>query len=161
LLKFAQGQYSAAATDFDDSSRLNPADGYGHLWRYLARARSDGPVAAKEELEKAAAARTDKAWPTPLIELFLGRTDITAVRKAADIDDPFKRRGQTCEADFYIGEFQLQNQRAQEARALFKAAQDGCPLGYIEAYATVAELKRLGPPANAARPGASAAMLTR
>jgi lipoprotein NlpI len=161
LLKFAQGQYSAAATDFDDSSRLSPANGYRPVWRYLARIRSDDPVAAKEELEKAAAARIDTTWPTPLIELFLGRADIAAVRKATDTADAIRRRGQVCEADFFIGELHLQNQQPQEALALLNAAQDGCPPDYVEAYAAAAELKRLGSPVNAALPGAPAASSAR
>jgi lipoprotein NlpI len=147
--------------DFDESSRLNPSDGYRPLWRYLARARSVSLVVAKEELEKTAAARTDKTWPTPLIELFLGRTDIAAVRQAADTNDAVKRRGQACEADFFIGALNLQNQRTQEARALFEAALDGCPPNYPEAYAAAAELKRLSLSVNAARSGASAASSTR
>jgi len=51
---------------------------------------------------------------------------------------------QTCEANLYIGELDLQRAAKADATSLFEAATASCPPDYIESFTAKAELKALG-----------------
>ena len=53
------------------------------------------------------------------------------------------RVGQSCEADFYIGAYQIEKGAQADARTLFQSAVDHCLHDYIEYPAAKLELKRL------------------
>jgi lipoprotein NlpI len=98
------------------------------------RAQEDG----RTELSTLAAKLQTKDWPYPLIELFLGKQSPEAAMAAAG--KPEER----CEAQFYIGEWQLlQGRRAAAARTL-EAAAGTCPKDFLEYEGAQADLKRLG-----------------
>ena len=105
------------------------------IWRYLACERAGESGAA--ELEANAARLKDNDWPRPVIELYLGRTLPEELLSVAG--KPEER----CEAEFYIGEWNLlRGDRAAAATALRTVA-DTCPKPFFEYVGAVAELKRM------------------
>jgi hypothetical protein len=59
---------------------------------------------------------------------------------AANDSDPKTKLGQTCEANFYGGEFALTKKKKQEALPLLKLAARDCPRAFIESTAAISEL---------------------
>ncbi len=95
----------------------------------------------KPEAERRALA----PWPGAIFALYLGKSTPEAVRAAAEREtDPALRAKRTCDADFYLGEYQLEKGAADEARRLFQSAADGCPASAREAAFARFELNRLG-----------------
>jgi len=107
------------------------------LWLYLASSRSPE---AKAEFKKDAAHVYLAKWPGPLIRLYLGQVTPEDVLQSARDPDAAKSAMQTCQANFYVGEyFSLQGNRA-EAIALLTKAKDACPRGLLEYPAAKSEL---------------------
>ena len=62
---------------------------------------------------------------------------------AARADDDDSRKGQLCEADFYLGMYQVEKEVPDEARRLFQSAIDRCPHNFMEYTVAQQELRRL------------------
>jgi lipoprotein NlpI len=92
---------------------------------------------ACEELSKAAGKIDAKAWPYPIVELFLGRKSLQAVETAAS--KPEER----WEAQFYIGEWQLLQRASAQAAKTLQTAADICPKDFVEYRGAMEELKRI------------------
>jgi lipoprotein NlpI len=139
LAKLYAGAVPAAMADFSQASRLDPRYAYYALWiDIIDKRRNDAGSLAQ------AAARLDMTkWPAPVVRLFLGETTPDAVIAAAADPDPVTRRGQLCEANFYVGQFALQHGATQEAARLFRPAAADCPPAFVEGPAAVAELAAL------------------
>ncbi len=120
-----------------DSFGRVPAGGrlsaYALLWRFLADAKSD--------VAKAAATLDLKRWPGPIVNLLAGRATVPEVFASAKDGDA---DAQTCEADFYVGEWQLHAGNRDEARRLIAEAARACGIEMIELGAAKSELKRRG-----------------
>lgn len=125
-----------AEADFKKANQLNPQDPYAALWLDLTERRNDVP----SHLAETAKQLDMTAWPAPVIRQFLGELSAAQTIAAAADEDPKKQVGQTCEANFYSGEFALLKKNRPEATRLFKLAAKDCPLGFIESTAAVAEL---------------------
>ena len=67
-----------------------------------------------------------------------------AVLAAADDKNQFTKRGQICEANFYIGQSALIKGAKNDAIRFFRLAANDCPRSFIEWDAAKAELKALG-----------------
>jgi lipoprotein NlpI len=79
-----------------------------------------------------------------VVSVFIGASDTGALRAAAaDAPDDPTRRGQACEADFYLGVLAAENGASQEARRLLQSAVATCPQDFVEWSAAGLELKRL------------------
>jgi len=76
--------------------------------------------------------------------MFVGEIKQDAVLHAADNSDPALKRAQTCEANFYGGQYALITGARDDAVKLFEAAAKDCPHGFLEGIAAAAELKGLG-----------------
>src|SRR5579871_654597 len=85
-----------AEADFRKATELNPTDAYAALWRELAERRNNAP----SHLAEAAKKLDMKAWPTPVIRLFLGEISIEQTLAAPSDSDAQVKAAQTCEADF-------------------------------------------------------------
>ena len=164
-VRFAFGNFGLAADDLARAAKANPRNPYAALWRYLAVARTGNTSTA--ELLNASGAFDAAAWPAPVVAYYLGKTSADAVRAAADKGDAQTRRGQQCEAEFYLGEFVLaqaagkidpgrikpdqpdQNLYALDPEAIRRAkpmlvrAAEICPAGFTERMGAVGELKRM------------------
>ena len=137
VAQFNNGNFKAASTELLRSIELKD-DIYAMLFRYVARARAGETIAAAE-LEANAGRLKTKEWPYAVIELYLGRRTPELALDAAGTPD------HRCEAQFYIGQWQIMKGNSAEAAASLKEAVDTCPRTFIEYASAVAELKRLQP----------------
>jgi tetratricopeptide (TPR) repeat protein len=118
LAKLYAGALPAAMADLVAASRLDPQYAYYALWiDIIDRRRNEAG-----SLRQAAAHLDMTKWPAPVIRLFLGETTPAAVLAAAADPDPATRKGQLCEANFYGGEFALQQGAKSEATRRFRLA---------------------------------------
>lgn len=133
---FVTGNFTAAAADLLGANQLAERP-YAMLWRFLALGHlgQDGAT----ELRGNAARLTTKNWPYPVIEYYLG--DRTLAHMRAAVGNPNDK----CEAEFYLGEWQLVHGNSGDARAALQTAADTCPTYFNEYDAALAELKRLKP----------------
>ena len=130
------GHNADAVADFKKTAELNPKDAYAALWRDLAERRNDAP----SHLAEAAKQLDMTVWPAPVIRQFLGEFTAEQTFGAAFDTDPAIKTAQTCEANFYGGEFALLKKNKKEAQRLLKLAADDCPPSFIESTAALAEL---------------------
>ncbi len=134
---FYAAHYGAAASDLARAVADKPADAYPALWLFIARSRAGDQSAAAE---LAANAKQLKAteWPYAVVELFLGQRTAEATLAAPAKPD------ERCEAQFYIGAWQLlQSDRAAGIESLRTAATT-CPKDFVEFMDAQAELRRIG-----------------
>jgi len=111
-------------------------DAYPMLYRFLARARAGDDAAA--ELAAHAAQLKNKAWPYPLIELFLGeRSPEDAVAAAAEQPQAH------IEALFHVAQWHLLRSDLGAAKARLRAVAARCPRQQPEYAIARAELGRL------------------
>lgn len=141
LAQWAYGRFSDAAATFAAVVKAQPEFAYGVLWRALAQGR--GGAAYDGEFAQNAAKLDLSKWPAPVIKLYLGQAVADDALKAAALGDADAVKNQTCEADFYVGEWQYMHNNQAAATALIQAAQATCSHDFVEYDAAVAELKRL------------------
>ena len=130
------GRIPDAEADFRKAAELNPKDAYAALWRDLAERRNNAP----SHLAEAAKQLDMTVWPAPVIRHFLGELDAEQIFGAAFDTDPKTKLAQTCEANFYSGEFALLKKNKKVAQRLLKLAADDCPRSFVESTAALAEL---------------------
>jgi len=139
LTKFYKGDFVGAADDFRKSNDLKP-ESFTVLRMYIARSRA-GASNANAEFAKAADELKSKNWPRPVIEFYLGERSAESMVAAAA--DNIERR---CDAQFYLGEWQImQNKRAEAAETLRGAVAEGCPKYLFEYVGAQVDLKRIAP----------------
>ena len=125
-----------AVADFKKAAELNPKDAYAAIWRDLAERRNNVP----SHLAEAAKQLDMNVWPAPVIRHFLGELNSEQVFGAAFDTDPKTKLSQTCEANFYSGEFALLKKDKKDAQRLLKLAANDCPPSFVESTAAIAEL---------------------
>jgi lipoprotein NlpI len=130
------GRIPDAVADFKKAAELDPKDAYAALWRELAERRNNAPSHLAEAVKQLDMA----VWPAPVIRHFLGELNAEQTFGAAFETDPKTKLAQTCEANFYSGEFALLKKNKKEAQRLLKLAADDCPQSFIESTAAIAEL---------------------
>jgi tetratricopeptide (TPR) repeat protein len=132
---FYRGDFVDAAADLSHGMGKD-LDTYPSLFRFLALSRAGQ---AASDLEPAARRMNSRDWPFAVFELYLGRRDPAATLAAAQQPE------QRCEAQFYVGEWQLLQGDRAAARQCFEEAVGICPKAFIEYTGSQAELRRLGP----------------
>ncbi|MEK6551225.1 MAG: tetratricopeptide repeat protein [Pseudomonadota bacterium] len=138
---YYKGEFALATADFNRAQELKP-DTYTALRLFLARTRSgtDG----RNELTANTVKLDTTKWPAPVVALYLGKSSPVAVLKSAEHADPKTHKEQLCEANFYIGQWQLTKGDRASATASLRTARDHCPKTFVEYTGAVHELKRLG-----------------
>jgi tetratricopeptide (TPR) repeat protein len=134
------GSVSKALADLERESTLQPQYPYMALWLEIIDKRAN----AASRLTQTTAKLDLTAWPVPIIRLYLGQATPQDTLAAANNPDPKIKTNQSCEANFYTGEFLLAQGNKDEATRLFRLAVTGCPKGYVELPAAKAELIALG-----------------
>lgn len=140
-------KFDSAAADFLQASDLAPMNrydgarrGFPLLWYAISAVRAGSFDAA------GFAKRVDRAdvddWPAPLLSHFLGKMKIEDVYAKAARGDGVVPAQQKCEADFYLGEWQIGRSDAG-GKGLIQEAEKECPHNFIEYFAARTELKRL------------------
>jgi lipoprotein NlpI len=140
LTQWESGKFDDASETFAQNMKLRPQNAYTVLWLDLSRAKAgktDGDLAER-------ASKLDPSkWPAPVINVFLGKSTPDQAAQAAALGDAKTQQGQTCEVNFYVGEWQLLHQNAAMAKPMLEAAASSCPHEFVEWPAANAELKRL------------------
>jgi lipoprotein NlpI len=141
IAEWELGRFEDAARSFKHVPADTRVSDYALLWSFLAGAKRN--AVASEVTEKAAGADL-KHWPGPIVRLIAGTTTAPDVFVSARQGDGDAQSAQTCEADFYVGEWQLYEGNRDEARRLLGEASRACSREMVELGAANAELKRLG-----------------
>lgn len=139
--RFYNSDFERAADDFLGAFRVEP-NLYTAMWLYIARKRGKA-ADAEEMLDSDTRGHRDGNWPTPVVMLYMGRTDADSVAAAATDRNARKDNEQRCEASFYLAHWHLLRGENERALALLKDAQAGCPKDFLEHEGAVAELRRL------------------
>jgi lipoprotein NlpI len=138
---FYSGNSANALADVGRAAQMSPKDAYMALWLDVIAQRSNVPSRLAESISNI----DMTVWPAPVVQLFVGRTTLTAVPAAAEDDDPDKKSAKVCEANFYSGELALrQKSSMDEAVRQLRSAATACPPNFTESFAAKAELKALG-----------------
>jgi clan AA aspartic protease (TIGR02281 family) len=136
FLLFEAGRFEAAEGNFAALLAIRP-NGIDAIWASMARTRRG--LEGSAILEKEIARMKDGGWPAPVMLHLLGRIDRDALFAAAVVDEK-KRKGQLCEARFYVAEHLIAAGKRDEARPLLEAARNECPQDFVEYGAALAEL---------------------
>jgi lipoprotein NlpI len=139
VANYYAGSFPLALADLDRASKLDPEYAYYALWIDIVDKRSNGASL----LPQAIAHINMSKWPAPVIRMFLGEATPADVLAAADDHDATTKKGQLCEANFYIGELALQKGDKAEATRLFRLAATGCAHEFVEGPSARAELEAL------------------
>jgi tetratricopeptide (TPR) repeat protein len=141
VIRLSKGDFASAADDLGHATDLaksvaatNGSFPHVIIYRYLARARLGED--AVPELRTNASLMAHKSWPVPMIELYLGGRSPEDALAAAGTP------GDHCEAEFYVGEWNLVHGNRDAAKQHLKAAVDTCPHSFGEYLIAAAELKR-------------------
>jgi lipoprotein NlpI len=138
--RYYAGDFVSAASDFYRAHQISPGM-YTALWLFLARKRAD--ISGEKTLAQEAGTTGAGAWPAPVVALYLGTTTPDAVIRAAAHPDPGRQRDLRCEANFYVGEWQILRGAREPAAQLLRDAESTCSRRFIEHEGAVAELRRL------------------
>src|SRR5262249_11378968 len=142
LAELYSNRAGLAVNDLTTAVKLAPTSHYPVIWLHIARLR-----AGQSDLQELAknAQNLDKAkWPWQIVDLVLCSSSPEAVRAAAEkADNPDTQREQACEADFYLGIYQLERDARDGARQLLESAKETCPRAFLEYSAANHELQRL------------------
>ena len=140
-LHWDQGSFSQAAADAVRAADLDRKNGYYALWTGLAAIRTGR--FDRTDLSRRASSFSPDAWPTPMLDFYRGAATADDVYRAATHVDAISAASRKCEADFYIGEWQLLGGNKAAARVLLNAALNECPRNFIVFGEARVELKRL------------------
>ncbi|MDX2204326.1 MAG: tetratricopeptide repeat protein [Hyphomicrobiaceae bacterium] len=125
------GELPVAADNFVRALRLSN-DMRAMLFLYIVRARQG--IDGRAELERHANRVPRKAWPNPVLQLYLGAREPQSVLAEA------RGEQQECEAHFYVGQWQLLKGQRPDALASMTQALKRCIKTQIEYEAAVAAL---------------------
>ena len=140
LLNLYANSVDKALADLNQASALAPNDAYAALWLDIVSQRNNLP----SRLPQTSSQLDVKAWPAPVVRLVMGQMTPSALLAAADDPNATTKKGQVCEANFYIGELSLMEGAKDEAARLFRLTASDCPRDFAEWHAANAELKALG-----------------
>ena len=84
-----------------------------------------------------------ETWPSAIVRFMVGEANVDAVRRAANDLDPKVAADQTCEADFYLGEWAAIAGDRATAVPLIERAEQTCPHNFVEYLGAKAALARL------------------
>lgn len=141
--RFCLGQFASADQAFRKVLHLTPykqsAD--AAIWHYLSQARAGQN--GQTDLKKIASKLDLGKWPGQVILLFLGKTSPDAVLSAANDTNSKTGRQQHCLALFYLGEYALLRNNAEQAAQFFRKAVE---TGVTECHTAQVELSRMASP---------------
>jgi lipoprotein NlpI len=141
ILQFCLGNAKSALSDETRSFQMDPTDAYAALWLYLVELRNGKN--ARAELAKNSITFEMTEWPWPAVQLFLGKSSPAEVLAAANQAPPDDLKGQQCEANFFVGEYELLRGNRAAARTRFEATLATGLTTYYEYLAAETELTKL------------------
>jgi lipoprotein NlpI len=144
LLRYRTGEFADAASDLAKAADAKADDAYYTIWAYLGAARS-GAADAKEALQNRAQRLDLGDWPGQVIELYLGRRQPGDVSPPKGGHIPWMTDGYRCEAEFYLGEYDVLQGDNKAARPHLEAAIATGIAEFVEHRGAKDELARLPP----------------
>lgn len=137
---YIRGDAVRAVVDLTLAEQMT-GDAHVSLALYLARTRAHQN--GRRELA-ASTARFDRMdWPAPVVALYLGKSTPESLLAAATRGDPQARRGQICEANYYLAQWALLRTERSHSLALLKEAVTQCPLDFVERGSAIAQINQL------------------
>lgn len=135
---WGEGNYPAALADFAAISAIMPHVKFPYvlLWAAMVKDRMSG-------FDPKNLAESTNGWPDPVFDLYRGRATPEDVLKDAADDNAKTAANQRCEANFYIAEWWIAQDKPDPAIPLLNAARSGCAKDYVEYDAAGVELARL------------------
>jgi len=137
IAQWEGGQYDDAIRSFKRASGDFEQTRYAFIWLYLTNTKEREP---DSRLPGKAAKLADPKWPGPIVGLIANSATADQVFAAAKESDIGLRQ---CEANFYVGEWQLAQQNLLEGKRLLDAATQVCIPFSAEFNAAKIDLKRL------------------
>lgn len=132
--------FAGAAEDYAQAVKLSPKAPYYLLWLQLNWMRA-GTFAQEKAVREVDALDLDD-WPKIILDFYAGKATPEAVLQAA-ASDPDKAVYRQCEANFYVAEWWLSQQKGDAARPLLEGAAAHCAHNMHEYSAARRELRRL------------------
>jgi lipoprotein NlpI len=138
------GYFPQAAEGYAQAAKLAAKDSPHRPFTLLWYAMSADRAGTLDQVKFAAdVSKLDvDDWPAPLLDLYRGKMSVDKVYHEAASRDAQTATNQKCEADFYIGEWQLARKDDASAKRLLQQAVSECPHNFIEYFAAQLELKR-------------------
>lgn len=136
---FHAEHFVAAANDFRRSLNFDASQIYTVLWLHLAALRAG--QADGEEFSSNLQHVDMQDWPAPIAEYLIGKATAAQVLVAAAKGDPKMRAARACDANFFLGEVSLAQQRSRAARHSFFEARKVCPITSPSFTGVLAELR--------------------
>ena len=139
------GHFPQAAENYAQAAKLaakdNPHRPFILLWYAMS---ADRAGTLDQVMFAADVTKLDiDDWPAPLLDFYRGKATADDVNRKAANRDAQIATGQKCEADFYIGEWQLARKNEDAAKPLLQQAVSECPHNFVEYSLAQVELKRL------------------
>lgn len=134
ITRYYRGEYGIAANNLARALRLRD-DIRGALFLYLTEAKSG--LKAHETLAQRAGYIRSRAWPYPLIEVYLGKRPLAEAMQLANSEDKM------CEANYYAGELLILGGSRSDGLAALKQALRVCRRNAMEYAAAGAALRQL------------------
>jgi len=140
---FDKGEFKRAAQDLTKATELARDDPYAAIRRFLAESRVGADAAAR--LRDGASAMDLRAWPGPVIAMYLGDEAPDQVIEAAKQapGHASAQREHLSETYYYIGHGLVVRGQRAKAIEMFRAAVAAGPTSAIEYSGAHAELERL------------------
>lgn len=132
------GKFDDAIHSFKRASGDDDQTRYAFLWLYVANIKERWP---EHDLSEKAAKIGQQNWPGPIIGLIAGSKTVDDVFAMAKQDD--RGGGKFCEANFYVGEWQLAQGNNAEGKRFLDAAAQACAPTSEEFTAAKFDLNRL------------------
>ncbi len=139
--RFYMGDFAAAARDYERALAIRPDNTYSRLWLYVARGRAGADGAP--ELARISKGAEGKAWPEPIITLFLGKSSASELLGQARHTDRNRQLQQECQAYFYLGQYSLLKGDPVQAADYFRKAIATGVSNFVEYRTAGIELARI------------------
>ena len=130
LADYQSDRLASGVSDLQTSLALRPEQPYQVLLLHLTRTWTKAPD--QPELSQNAARLDLSKWPGPLISYYQGKLRADEVFAAAASAEAIDHNGQSCEADYYIGEYLLGARKADDGKRLLTTARQTCPKDFTE-----------------------------
>jgi lipoprotein NlpI len=141
LAFYKAGNVPAAISDLKQSLALHAGQPYVAIWLHLLRQRERDADAA--EFSQNLANLHVTKWPLPIVDFYRGSLNADQMTAAATDSDPDIAKLRKCEAAFYAAQPPGGNRRTDETRRLLLAAEQICPVDFVEHQLAQIDLKEM------------------
>ena len=141
-IELVTGQPQKAVADLAKSASMK-IWAYNALWLSLARMKSGVADTGNFSLAMNAMTLNMGQWPGTVVKFLMGQATPADVNASAEMGDPARLVERVCDADFYVGEYNLAHGNAAAAKPLLQRASEKCPFASFERMGATAELMRL------------------